>query len=42
MPFRLFNAPETFQRLMNLAFTGYFNEFVATYLDDILVYSEIY
>ena len=38
----LCNAPETFQRLMNLAFAGYINKFITIYLDDIMVYSETY
>ena len=40
--FELFNAPETFQRLLNLTFADYINEFVTEYLDDILVYYETY
>ena len=42
MPFGLFNAPATFQRLMNLTFVDFINEFVAIYLDNILVYSKTY
>ena len=42
MPFELCNAPATFQRLMNLTFADFINEFVTIYLDDILVYSETY
>ena len=42
MLFGLCNAPETFQRLMNLTFADFINEFVTIYLDDILVYSETY
>ena len=40
--FRLCNAPETFQRLMNLASAAYINDFATIHLDDILLYSEIY
>ena len=40
MLFGLCNAFETFQRLMNLRFADFINEFVIIYLDDILVYSE--
>ena len=42
MLFELFNAPETFQRLMNLTFFDYIDEFVTIYLDDRLVYSVTY
>ena len=42
MPFGLCNAPETFQRLMNLTFADFINEFITIYLDNILVYSETY
>ena len=42
MPFGLCNAPATFQRLMNLTFADFINEFVTIYLDNILVYSETY
>lgn len=40
MPFGLCNAPATFQRAINEAFAGYFDDFVTAYLDDILVYSK--
>ena len=42
MLFGLCNALATFQRLMNLTFADFINEFVTIYLDDILVYSGTY
>ena len=42
MPFGLFIVPATYQRLMNLIFADFINEFVTIYLDDMLVYSETY
>ena len=39
MPFGLCNAPASFQRLMNKAFTGTVGDFSLVYLDDILVFS---
>jgi len=40
MPFELKNAPTTFQRLINDTLREYLNDFVITYLDDILIYSD--
>ncbi len=40
MPFGLKNAPATFQRLINDMLREYLNDFVITYLDDILIYSD--
>ena len=40
MPFGLKNAPATFQRLINNTLREYLNDFVITYLNDILIYSE--
>ena len=42
LPFGLYNAPAAFQRLMNLTFDDYINQFVTMYLDDILLYFETY
>ena len=38
MPFRLMNAPSTFQRMMDTVFRGV--PFVRVYLDEVLVFSE--
>jgi len=40
MLFELKNAPVTFQRLINDTLREYLNDFVITYLDDILIYSD--
>ena len=40
MPFRLINAPATFQFYIDRTLQRLLNEFVIVYLDDILIYSE--
>ena len=39
MPFRLTNAPATFQSVINSALHEYLGIFATAYLDDVLVYS---
>jgi Reverse transcriptase (RNA-dependent DNA polymerase) len=40
MPFKLINAPATYQTLINNILREYLNDFIVTYLDDILIYSK--
>ncbi len=40
MLFELKNTPVIFQRLINNTLREYLNDFVITYLDDILIYSD--
>ena len=42
MPFRLTNAPATFQELINDTLREYLGKFVVAYLDDILIFSDTY
>ena len=39
MPFGLCNTPASFQRLMNKVFAKHIGDFIAVYLDDILIFS---
>jgi len=41
MPFGLYNASITFQRLMNKILIKYLRKFVKIYLDDIIIHSRI-
>lgn len=40
MPFGIVNGPVTFSRAIYMAFQGYLDGFVSTYIDDITVYSQ--
>jgi Reverse transcriptase (RNA-dependent DNA polymerase) len=40
MPFRLINAPATYQALINNILREYLDDFVVAYLDDIFIYSK--
>ena len=42
MPFRLMNAPASFQRFINEVLGEHLDIFTITYLDDILIFSENY
>jgi hypothetical protein len=40
MPFRLINAPISYQNLINNIFRRYLDDFVIVYLNDIFIYSK--
>jgi hypothetical protein len=40
MPFRLTNAPASFQRFINKVLQEYLHSFIITYLDNILIFSK--
>ena len=39
MPFRLYNAPGTFQVLINNVLRPYLDKFIIAYLDNIFIYT---
>ena len=42
IPFGLTNAPATMQKMVSKILQSYLNKFAITYMNDILVYSDIY